>query len=118
MFKKGQSGNPKGKPKGALNVNTRAIKEVFLTVFNELQKHPTANLLDWAIENPTEFYKISGKAITDAVSVEINVIKEGCEISDFLKLRQENRSKIESEIIAEDVDFIEDSEDTNNLLSE
>lgn len=55
-------GNP-GKPKGATNKLTRAVKEAFEAAFNELQGQPGVRLPDWAKENPTEFYKIASKLI-------------------------------------------------------
>lgn len=57
-----QKGNT-GKPKGAVNKTTRLVKDVFAQVFDDLQKDKKANLLQWAKENPTEFYKLSSKLI-------------------------------------------------------
>ena len=62
-FKKGQSGNLRGKPKGDLNKNTKTIKEMFNTVFTDLQNDSKANLLSWAKSNPTDFYKLCGRLI-------------------------------------------------------
>jgi hypothetical protein len=58
-FKKGNA----GKPKGAINKTTKAVKEVFADVFAEMQKDPQAKLLVWGKANPTEFYKLAAKLI-------------------------------------------------------
>jgi hypothetical protein len=57
-----EEGNP-GKPKGALNKTTRMVKQVFADVFEKLQEDPEANLITWARQNQTEFYKLSTKLI-------------------------------------------------------
>jgi|GEM_PF-5275603 len=63
LFVKGVSGNPKGKPVGAGNKANKIVKDVFASVFSDLQDHPKAKLKEWAIKNPTEFYKLSSKLI-------------------------------------------------------
>lgn len=76
-FKKGQSGNPDGKPAGTQNRITVTIKEAFINAFNELQNDPKVNLISWGRTNPTKFYEfvravmptevnasVSGKIIT------------------------------------------------------
>ncbi len=52
-----------GRKKGTPNKLTRTVKETVLGVFNELQQHPTANLLSWAEENPKDFYLVAAKLI-------------------------------------------------------
>ena len=59
-FKKGEA---TGRPKGAVNKTTRAVKEVFATVFSNLQEDPKYNLEKWAKGNITEFYKLATKLI-------------------------------------------------------
>lgn len=58
-FKAGQG----GRPKGATNRLTRTVKETVLAAFNDLQNDPKANILTWAKDQPTEFYKIASKLI-------------------------------------------------------
>lgn len=41
-FKKGQSGNPSGKPKGSVNKTTKQAREAFYTVMEMLEKRMTA----------------------------------------------------------------------------
>jgi hypothetical protein len=75
-FKKGTSGNLAGKPKGALNKLTRTVRDKVFDTFNELQEDDNANLLTWAKENPSDFYKIASKLIPVELNanIESNVI--------------------------------------------
>ena len=59
-----------GRAKGTPNKLTKTVKEFLLTVFNELQtkdgnapKYPGAYMLDWAIREPGEFYKLAARLI-------------------------------------------------------
>lgn len=76
-------GAPKGRPRplgsgrkpGGENKLTKTVKDVVSSVFNELQEmqegkpvHPGANMLDWALREPTEFYKISAKLIPTEIT--------------------------------------------------
>jgi hypothetical protein len=61
-FEKGK-GKTGGRQRGSSNRTTKLVKEVFATVFDELQDDPAANLKEWAKENPTEFYRLSAKLI-------------------------------------------------------
>lgn len=67
-----KEGNP-GKPKGALQKTTKLIKEVFADAFNELQEDKKCNLVAWAKDNPTEFYKLANKLIPTQVNLNANV---------------------------------------------
>lgn len=57
-----QKGNP-GKPKGAKNKVTKTFKELLQNAVDALQDDPKANMVKWAKENPTEFYRIAAKLI-------------------------------------------------------
>jgi hypothetical protein len=61
QFKEGNT----GKPKGATNKTTRTVKEMFATVFSQLQEDESKDyhLKNWSIKNPTEFYKLSSKLL-------------------------------------------------------
>jgi hypothetical protein len=57
----------KAAPRGPNKVN-RAVKDVMGDVFTQLQEEKEAiekkaNLKAWAIDNPTEFYKLASKLI-------------------------------------------------------
>jgi hypothetical protein len=69
-FQKGQSGNPTGRKKGSTNKVTRDIRQAFLDAFDALQQEPGVNLVDWAKDQPTEFYRLSGKLIPAKVETE------------------------------------------------
>jgi hypothetical protein len=66
-FEKGNA----GKAKGTLNKLTKTVKERVLEVFNELQEDKAANLLSWAKNEPTEFYKIAAKLIPHDINAKI-----------------------------------------------
>jgi hypothetical protein len=54
----------KGRPKGALNKTTVAMKEAVLGVYSDLQEAAGgehAHFKAWAEQNPTDFYKIASK---------------------------------------------------------
>jgi hypothetical protein len=66
-YKKGEG----GRPQGAVNQTTKQVKEVFQEVFTKLQSHPSANLYNWAIQEPGEFYKLAGKLIPGQSNLEV-----------------------------------------------
>lgn len=66
-----QKGNP-GKPKGAKNKFTKTVKETVLEVFNTLQEEDgPASLRNWAVDQPTEFYKIAAKLIPTDIKADV-----------------------------------------------
>lgn len=67
-----EKGNP-GKPKGAVSKTTKLVKEVFADVFADIQSHPTANLRAWAVQEPTEFYKLASKLIPTQVNATVGI---------------------------------------------
>ena len=94
-FKKGHKGS---KPKGAVNKITKAVKEVFAEVFNELQEDKEANLKVWAQKNTTEFYKLSTKLLPIQITgdaenpVPIN-ITEGLTFAQLYELKYGTKPK-------------------------
>ncbi len=60
-----------GRKEGSVNKLTKTVKERVLEVFNELQEDPTANMLSWAKEEPTEFYKIAAKLIPADINAKV-----------------------------------------------
>lgn len=73
-FEKGESGNPEGRPVGAVGKLTKTVKETVLSVFNELQENPQTSLKAFAEENPVEFYKIAAKLIPTEISGSVEVL--------------------------------------------
>jgi|694.fasta_scaffold82318_4 hypothetical protein len=58
-----QKRNFGGRKKGAVNHFTRSVREVMADTFEQMQLQKGVNLLDWAKDNPTEFYKLAAKLI-------------------------------------------------------
>ncbi|SAL10444.1 hypothetical protein AWB73_00112 [Caballeronia turbans] len=70
------AGRPKGLPKtggrqkGTPNKATVAVKEAFRAAFDDLGG--TAALVEWAKENPTQFYQLFSKLIPTEVDATIS----------------------------------------------
>lgn len=62
-----------GRYSGTPNKFTSSVKEVFQTVFDELQSDKVANLKTWALANPSEFYKLIARQIPTAMEVKAEV---------------------------------------------
>jgi hypothetical protein len=60
-FKKGNTGNPNGRPKGSPNKTTKALKEMILGALD--QAGGEAYLLQQARENPNAFLTLVGKVL-------------------------------------------------------
>lgn len=67
QFKPGSGGRPKGVP----NKITRAVKEHVLDVFNQIQEHPKANLYQFAVDNPGQFYAIAKALIPTEIQAKV-----------------------------------------------
>jgi len=81
-FKKGKE-KTGGKVKGTPNKLTKTVKETVLAAFNDLQQDPKANIMAWAKEQPTEFYKIAAKLIPTEVNANVEVHKK--ELPPFMR---------------------------------
>ena len=55
--------------KRGLGKFTKTVKDGFSDVFKNLQKDPKANLMSWAKQNPTEFYKLASKLIPTEIDL-------------------------------------------------
>lgn len=64
-------GNP-GKPQGAVNKNSKLIKEVFAEAFYALQEGQQS-LEKWGELNPTEFYRLAVRLIPNQMELTANV---------------------------------------------
>lgn len=82
QFEKGTG----GRPKGVQNKLTRTVKETVLAAFNDLQSDPKANIMSWAKDNPTDFYKIASKLIPTEVSA--NVEMKTYNLPEYFKSKQ------------------------------
>jgi len=79
MFKPGQSGNPKGRPKGSNNKFTD-LKQTFLDVFDKIEKEAEEKehvdgLYDWAMKNSRNqgmFYQIISKMLPTNISADLS----------------------------------------------
>lgn len=72
-FEQGRSGNPTGRPPGAVGKTTATMKAAIQSVYDRLQeKHgePHGHFLAWAENEPTEFYKLAAKLIPVQVTGE------------------------------------------------
>jgi hypothetical protein len=69
-FKKGEG----GRPKGVQNKITKTVKETVLAVFNDLQEKPGVRLMDWAQEEPTEFYRIAARLIPTEITGTVKTV--------------------------------------------
>lgn len=70
-FIKGQSGNPKGRARGAANKTTRAFREAVSLVFDQLGE---AHLLAWARKNPGAFYGIAARLVPPGTPVNLGAL--------------------------------------------
>ena len=103
-FVKGFSGNPIGKPQGAVSRLTH-LKEDFLTVYDEMGGKD--GLIVWAKDHPTEFYTMLFKLLPRPVSS----VHEVAEISYEERLLQTFLVRKESQDDFSKGDGLEEGED-------
>lgn len=69
-FKKGASGNPKGRQKGSENKITKQFKDLLAETYEALEKKKGHGLQIWAEGNPTDFYRICAKLVPQQITGE------------------------------------------------
>jgi hypothetical protein len=93
-FKKGESGNPNGRPVGSQNKLTVMFREILKQTIDDMQNDPKHNMLSWAKENPTEFWKIASKLIP--VEIKAHIENKVIRVTLKGKLNQGNQNELDS----------------------
>lgn len=78
--RKGQTGNPHGRPKGSPNKVNALAREAFQLAFEGL--NGVSGLIKWAKQNETEFYKLYGRLIpidttSNGEPITVNIMRHG-----------------------------------------
>ena len=68
-LKKGQTNNPKGRPKGAKDKVQRCVKESILNVYESLGGDEAFH--NWAVMEQTEFYKLFAKLLPKDLNAKV-----------------------------------------------
>ena len=68
QFKKGQSGNPAGRPPGAINMLSRTAKANIQQCFVGMGDLPA--FVEWAKKNQTQFYQLYVRLLPHEISSE------------------------------------------------
>jgi hypothetical protein len=68
QFKKGQSGNPAGRPPGAINLLSRTAKVNIQQCFVDMGDLPA--FVEWAKRNQTQFYQLYARLLPHEISSE------------------------------------------------
>ena len=69
-FKKGQSGNPKGREKGSSNKFNKQFKDLLIETYQALESKKDHGLQNWAEKHPTDFYRICAKLVPQQITGE------------------------------------------------
>lgn len=102
-----EKGKTNGRPKGAVNKINKTVKETVLRVFNELQKDPKKNLLEFGKKHPIQFYQMAAKLIpTEIVGTSTQVIRVlSSDFDEQDKLQGIGIDKALNEYIGDEVDY-------------
>lgn len=85
-----QKGNThgRGRPKGVPNKMTTSVKEAIESAFSQLGG--VSNMVKWAMDNETEFYKLYAKLIPVTVKADVNITHD---LGDRLERARERLGK-------------------------
>jgi hypothetical protein len=108
-----EKGKAIGRPLGVKNKLTKTVKETVLKVFNELQKDPKKNLLEFGKKHPIQFYQMAAKLIpTEITGTSTQVIRVlSLDFDEQDKLQGIGIDKALEEYVGDEVDYEEIDED-------
>lgn len=82
-MEKGGAREGSGRPKGSLNKNTKAFKDLLTATIQTLEEKKGHGLQKWAEDHPTDFYRICSKLVPQEMvgeftgEVTIKVVRDG-----------------------------------------
>lgn len=80
-YPKGKPNPNAGRPKGALNKESRMFLDALAGAVEAMQADANHNLLTWGKKNPNEFWKIAAKLLPSTIQGDLDVTSNGETIS-------------------------------------